>query len=168
MGIEVSQTHICIEKKMMSDCPVCHEYLFDSVVPVSILPLCGHCMHVTCMREYQKTHHTCPICNKCMDDMSDAWAQMDFMLEIQPMPEEYADSRAEILCNDCNDKCNVSFHFISHKCTHCGSHNTRILSTTGMPAHEPSPMDTGADEGRSTESHSLETDVEYSEETDDR
>lgn len=37
-------SHVCIENSMRQNCPVCWEYLFDSIKPINILP-CGHTIH---------------------------------------------------------------------------------------------------------------------------
>ncbi len=37
---------------MRQNCPVCFEYLFDSVRPTAVLP-CGHTIHSDCLREME-------------------------------------------------------------------------------------------------------------------
>jgi zinc finger-like protein len=54
---------------MESNCPVCHEYLFDSSQPIKELP-CGHFMHSSCFAAYTRYSYTCPICSKSIGEPS--------------------------------------------------------------------------------------------------
>ncbi|PHT59524.1 hypothetical protein CQW23_01887 [Capsicum baccatum] len=49
--------HPCVEGAMHHDCPVCFEYLFESVNDVTVLP-CGHTIHKNCLKEMQE-HYQC-------------------------------------------------------------------------------------------------------------
>ncbi|XP_050222987.1 zinc finger protein BRUTUS-like At1g74770 [Mercurialis annua] len=60
--------HVCREKCLEKNCPICHEYMFTSRRPVKALP-CGHMMHSTCLRDYTCTNYACPICIKLVRDM---------------------------------------------------------------------------------------------------
>ena len=44
--------HVCVENSMRQNCPVCFEYLFDSVRPTAVLP-CGHTIHSDCLKEME-------------------------------------------------------------------------------------------------------------------
>jgi zinc finger-like protein len=61
--------HICREKGLESNCPICHDFLFTSNTPVKALP-CGHFMHSACFQAYTCSHYTCPICSKSLGDMA--------------------------------------------------------------------------------------------------
>lgn len=39
--------HVCREKSFMDNCPICHEDIFTSILPVKALR-CGHMMHSKC------------------------------------------------------------------------------------------------------------------------
>jgi hypothetical protein len=41
-------SHVCVSNSMRSNCPVCMEYLFDSIRPISVLA-CGHTIHAVCL-----------------------------------------------------------------------------------------------------------------------
>lgn len=41
--------HVCREKCLEDNCPICHEYIFTSNSPVKALP-CGHLMHSACFQ----------------------------------------------------------------------------------------------------------------------
>uniref|UniRef100_A0A803P4T1 Uncharacterized protein n=1 Tax=Cannabis sativa TaxID=3483 RepID=A0A803P4T1_CANSA len=60
--------HICREKCFMDNCPICHEDIFTSNLPVKALQ-CGHLMHSKCFEAYTCTNYTCPICGKSLGDM---------------------------------------------------------------------------------------------------
>lgn len=118
--------HICREKCLEDNCPICHEYIFTSSNPVKALS-CGHIMHSSCFKEYTCSNYTCPICSKSLGDMQVYFAMLDAMLAEETIPEEYSGKTQEILCNDCEKRGSVSFHWLYHKCSACGSYNTRVI-----------------------------------------
>ena len=52
-------------------------------------------------------------------------------IELQPMPEEFRDTRALIVCNDCRGKTIVPYHWLGLKCGECDSYNTAQLQIIG-------------------------------------
>ena len=54
----VQGNHVCVENSMRQNCPVCFEYLFDSVRPTAVLP-CGHTIHSDCLREMERNRSVC-------------------------------------------------------------------------------------------------------------
>ncbi|RWR79957.1 zinc finger protein [Cinnamomum micranthum f. kanehirae] len=125
------KTHCCIERAMHHNCPVCFEYLFDSMKDISVLK-CGHTMHLDCLQEM--TNHfqfSCPVCSRSVCDMSSVWERLDQEVASTPMPEKYQNKMVWILCNDCGTQSEVHFHIIAHKCLSCNSYNTR--QTRGGP-----------------------------------
>eukprot|EP01118_Nematostelium_gracile_P006363 TRINITY_DN2050_c0_g1_i1.p1 TRINITY_DN2050_c0_g1~~TRINITY_DN2050_c0_g1_i1.p1 ORF type:complete len:375 (-),score=82.59 TRINITY_DN2050_c0_g1_i1:156-1280(-) len=123
--------HKCIENNMKSDCTICNMDLFTSRHTATLLP-CGHAIHSNCRKDYLLSgNYTCPLCFKSIVEID--WSEQDQLLAAQPMPPEFANAKANILCNDCGTKGEVPFHFVGHKCANCGSYNTKKISTTGMP-----------------------------------
>ncbi|KAJ7956322.1 putative Zinc finger protein [Quillaja saponaria] len=118
--------HICREKCFEDNCPICHEFIFTSCSPVKALP-CGHLMHSACFQDYTSTHYTCPICNKSLGDMQVYFRMLDALLAEEKTSDEFAGQTQVILCNDCEKKGVASFHWLYHKCSFCGSYNTRVL-----------------------------------------
>lgn len=118
--------HVCREKCLEDNCPICHEYIFTSTLPVKSLP-CGHLMHSACFQEYTYTHYTCPICSKSLGDMQVYFEMLDALLAEEKIPEEYSGKTQVILCNDCEKRGTAPFHWSYHKCSWCGSYNTRVL-----------------------------------------
>ena len=87
---------------MRQNCPVCFEYLFDSVRPTAVLP-CGHTIHSECLKDMEKNRQLlCPICMKTYADLAPIWRRIDQEVADTPMPPDYANWIAHILCNDCN------------------------------------------------------------------
>jgi zinc finger-like protein len=113
---------------MEGNCPVCHEYLFDSATPIKELP-CGHFLHSSCFAEYARYSYTCPICCKSIGDMSMYFTMLDSLLasERHRLPAEYADKKQSVLCQDCGKVGRAAYHWVYHACPHCKSYNTRIL-----------------------------------------
>ncbi|CAI5497445.1 unnamed protein product, partial [Closterium sp. Naga37s-1] len=84
------EDHRCVEKSMHHNCPVCFEFLFESLRETSVLRECGHTIHTECLDELRKhNRYACPICCKTMFDMSRVWAQLDQEVAATPMPEAY-------------------------------------------------------------------------------
>jgi DNA-directed RNA polymerase subunit RPC12/RpoP len=52
---------------------------------------------------------------------------LDALLAEEKMPDEYSNKTQVILCNDCGRKGNAPYHWLYHKCTTCGSYNSRLL-----------------------------------------
>lgn len=120
--------HHCVEGSMRQNCPVCFEYLFDSVQPTAVLP-CGHTIHSECLKDMERNHQmTCPICMKSYADLRRLWQRLDNEIALTPMPQEYASWRVDILCNDCNRPSQVNFHVLGLKCSLCSSYNTRRIA----------------------------------------
>eukprot|EP00736_Rhodelphis_marinus_P013250 Rmarinus@m.13222 len=134
--------HKCVEHSLESNCPICHDFLFTSTEPVTFMT-CGHSMHVSCFHKYIRTNYTCPICCKSLADMSSYFARLDAEVQNQSMPEEYRNVRSNIFCSDCEERSTVPFHFMYHKCPHCGSYNTKLISTeeTDSDVAKDSPAD---------------------------
>ncbi|XP_010421090.1 PREDICTED: E3 ubiquitin-protein ligase MIEL1-like [Camelina sativa] len=117
--------HRCVEGAMHHNCPVCFEYLFDSTRDITVLR-CGHTMHLECTKDMGlHNRYTCPVCSKSICDMSNLWKKLDEEVAAYPMPKLYENKMVWILCNDCSSNTNVRFHFIAHKCSSCGSYNTK-------------------------------------------
>ena len=119
--------HVCVENSMRSACPVCLEYLFDSVRPTAVLP-CGHTIHSECLRECERQRQlSCPVCLRSYADLGALWRRLDAEVAATRMPEEYRRWRVSISCNDCSGEGVVAFHVLGLKCPSCSSYNTRRL-----------------------------------------
>jgi hypothetical protein len=118
---------------MDRDCPICGEYMFTSHKKVVSMK-CGHMIHDTCHTEYIKTSYRCPICSKSVENMESQFRRLDNHLEEQPMPPEYKNTRAIILCNDCEAKTSTKYHWGGLKCEVCLSYNTVELQLLNLPS----------------------------------
>ncbi|KAG6435165.1 hypothetical protein SASPL_100034 [Salvia splendens] len=72
--------------------------------------------------------YRCPICSKSVFNMSNSWERLDEEIAATAMPEEYR-YEVENLCNDCNHTSKTFFHIFGHKCQHCNSYNTRVITS---------------------------------------
>lgn len=194
-SVELRNNHVCVPNSMQRDCPICYEYLFDSLeapqvrgartrararsgrrvcracgttrrppcellhclapqlpspppplpstppnhdvcVSLTVPPTarfvvaqvlrCGHTIHRKCLESYSAHGgYTCPLCNASVCDMRAAWLYLDEEIRQTPMPEEYAETRVAMLCNDCHVQGEAAFHALGLKCIACGSYNTR-------------------------------------------
>ena len=115
---------------MHQNCPVCFEFLFESVDPTTVLR-CGHTIHSQCLRDLERNTSAicpcCPICKKSLGDYSRYWEAIDREVLATPVPSEYRGWQANILCNDCSASSTVKFNLVAHKCSSCGSYNTRRM-----------------------------------------
>jgi len=128
MSMSLFRRHRCRANALDSDCPVCHDDLFESSEPVKELP-CGHFLHLGCFRDLTRHSYQCPVCKKSVGDMSLYFRMIDAILqqEQRTMPGAFQDRAQGILCNDCGKSGTAGFHFVYHKCSHCASYNTRLV-----------------------------------------
>ncbi|KAL0647202.1 hypothetical protein Bca4012_045493 [Brassica carinata] len=100
-------------------------YLFDSTKDITVLR-CGHAVHLECTKDMElHNRYTCPLCSKSICDMSSVWKKLDEEVAAYKIPKVYEHKMVWILCNDCGSNTDVRFHLIAHKCSSCGSYNTR-------------------------------------------
>lgn len=117
---------------MDCDCPICGEYLFTSHKMVLSMK-CGHMIHSDCHKQYIQTAYKCPICSKSVQNMESQFRRLDKHLEEQPMPPEWQQTRAVILCNDCEAKTTTKYHWGGLKCEVCLSYNTVQMQLVNAP-----------------------------------
>ncbi len=116
--------HKCV-RKLDGTCPICYQNLFDYTKTMSSMK-CGHWIHTECLNEHLKYDIKCPLCLKTLvENINNDY--LEHAINTTEMPEEYRDKTVEILCNDCNKKSKVKFHFYGHKCNDCQSYNTRLI-----------------------------------------
>jgi RING finger/CHY zinc finger protein 1 len=129
LSIALRDGHRCTQDAMKRACPICFEYLFDSVRPISVLPRCGHVLHADCFgRMLASGSVTCPLCMRTAvtpHHRDRLWQRLDDAVAATPMPAEYQGVRVPVLCNDCGSRSQVQFHVVGHKCSGCGGYNTR-------------------------------------------
>jgi hypothetical protein len=115
------------------NCPICSENLFASTQPSLFMP-CGHAIHTACYQQHIRSgSYVCPVCCKSVGNMREYFEHLDRLMRIQRMPPEYRHWRAEVLCNDCEKRSIVAYHFLYHKCSHCASYNTKLLKSFPNP-----------------------------------
>jgi len=133
LSVKLKGDHKCVENNSRSDCVICGNDLFSSRQPVEVLK-CGHVLHRLCFKN-MLTHaqYCCPLCKTSMVDMTEVWQQIDTEIARQPMPTEFAEAIEKVLCNDCNTKSDVPFHWLGQKCrnTGCGGYNTSTVQRIG-------------------------------------
>lgn len=136
-SIGLRDNHSCVENSMKNCCPICYEYLFDSVKDTEVMK-CGHTIHMDCFSEMlNQNQYRCPICSKSVVNMRRNWERLDEEIEATAMPEEYH-YKVSILCNDCSCTSEAFYHIFGHKCSQCSSYNTRIVSRIDGQ-QEPAP-----------------------------
>ncbi|GLG98987.1 RING finger and CHY zinc finger domain-containing protein 1 [Gryllus bimaculatus] len=134
LPVKLKNKHKCVENVSHSNCPVCLEDIHTSRIPCHI-PDCGHLLHRTCFEELlQAGHYACPSCQTSLLDMSQLWGFLDKEIEMTPMPPEYQDYKAEILCKDCHKESLVKFHIVGLKCpvSDSNTHDSPGPSSTGQ------------------------------------
>ncbi|KAI0485428.1 hypothetical protein F4859DRAFT_470924, partial [Xylaria cf. heliscus] len=133
ISISTQSDHKCIERSIDCDCPICGDYMFTSPKRVCFMK-CGHSIHQDCLDEHQKTSYKCPICNKSLLNMESQFRNLDLSIQAQPMPPEFKDTRAIVLCHDCSAKSSTMYHWLGLKCGVCQSYNTAQLQIIGLDA----------------------------------
>ncbi|OCK78060.1 zf-CHY-domain-containing protein [Lepidopterella palustris CBS 459.81] len=135
INIAFGDSHRCVERATDCNCPICGEYLFNSPAAVVSMP-CGHYIHQECYNLYIETAYKCPTCKKSVVNMELQWRKLTQAIECQPMPEQFADTRAVIQCNDCSAKSSVNYHWLGNKCNTCDSYNTNEIRLLSGPESE--------------------------------
>jgi len=118
------ETHKCVENKIENKCPICWDDLHDSVKQITKSPECEHFIHLSCLQQYLRTNHKCPICSKSYIDLTDCYRRLDREIENAILPPEMQ-RQVNIYCNDCEKKSETKFHIFGLKCMHCESYNTQ-------------------------------------------
>ena len=116
-------------RKVEGDCPVCCHRLFDTAQQTVTDLKCGHWMHTDCFDNYIQHDHKCPLCSKSLTNNDQMRLYIDYQISVTQMPDEYKDTKVDILCNECNTKSNVNFHFYGLKCPECETYNTRQIKS---------------------------------------
>ncbi|GAB4829688.1 E3 ubiquitin-protein ligase miel1 [Ancistrocladus abbreviatus] len=138
-SVGLRDNHLCVEDSMKNHCPICYEYLFDSVKGTVVMK-CGHTIHNDCYEEMLKQNqYRCPLCSKSTCDMSSTWQRLDEEIQATAMPENLR-YEVSILCNDCSRNSRVFFHIFGHKCSHCRSYNTRVISRVDGQQEPPTTV----------------------------
>lgn len=123
MSIELQNSHRCIEHSTECDCPICGDYLFTSTETV-VFMRCGHSIHQSCFREHTRSSYKCPTCSRSVISMEAQFRLLDAEIQHEILPSPYDSWRSVIVCNDCQARSQVPFHFLGLKCTTCKSYNT--------------------------------------------
>jgi len=126
LGLGLRDNHKCVKESLKQNCPVCMQDMFAATESSSVLA-CGHMLHQRCLRQLSQFKYTCPLCYKSFCDMTADFEMRDIDVENTPMPDEYKNTKIQILCNDCNEPSEVNFHVFGSKCQQCGSYNTRRI-----------------------------------------
>ncbi|KAK1239463.1 hypothetical protein MKX07_008951 [Trichoderma sp. CBMAI-0711] len=126
----IESSHKCIERSTDCDCPICGEYMFTSPKRVVFMN-CGHSIHKKCYDQHLRTSYKCPICNKSLVNMEPQFRNLDLAILSQPMPPDFRDTKAKILCNDCSARSTVAYHWLGLQCSICRSYNTVELQILG-------------------------------------
>uniref|UniRef100_A0A0D9Z7B6 RING-type domain-containing protein n=1 Tax=Oryza glumipatula TaxID=40148 RepID=A0A0D9Z7B6_9ORYZ len=133
-SVSLRDKHCCIENSMKNNCPICYEYLFDSLRETSVLR-CGHTMHLQCFHEMLKhDKFSCPICSMPIFDMDKFLRALDAEIEANMLHIDYM-GKGWIVCNDCRDTTQVYARVAGHKCCHCQSHNTCRVAAPASFGH---------------------------------
>ena len=140
----IFESHTCLSNVSENYCSICKDTSSDlrtSTISVTTLP-CGHLLHHTCFEKLVNNKNlfppSCPICRKSLltESMDDLREFLQQQMVLQPMPMQYSNFAAEILCNDCVAKSLVKFHFLGAICPFCDSVNTSRLHTVENCADE--------------------------------
>jgi len=63
-----------------------------------------------------KSSYKCPICSRSVVNMERQFWQLQRVIEAQPMPPEFQDTKAWVSCNDCSNKTVVKYHWLGLRC----------------------------------------------------
>ncbi|KAJ2427816.1 hypothetical protein GGF41_001558 [Coemansia sp. RSA 2531] len=115
VAVDARERHSCKEKRLQCTCPICDEWLSDSVKSI-VQPECQHLMHESCLSRHMEHSYKCPVCSASLCDTRDIFDSIECYLRLSVMPLEYKDKMSLIFCNDCRQRSVTKFHFLYHKC----------------------------------------------------
>lgn len=104
-----------------------------------VFMVCGHSIHKKCYEQHMRASYKCPICNKSLVNMETQFRNLDLAIINQPMPPDFRDTKAKILCNDCSARSTVAYHWLGLKCSICRSYNTVELQILGRNSEALQP-----------------------------
>lgn len=123
---ELLNNHNHVENTLKSTCPICAEFMFESVNDVVLLN-CGHSIHFTCFKIYKESSFQCPVCLKSAGDTKVLNERIDCILSnnvgLNAKRQNYM---CQVSCFDCQSVSKTIYTFLYNKCAKCGSYNTRI------------------------------------------
>ncbi|KAF7682754.1 RING finger and CHY zinc finger domain-containing protein 1 [Astathelohania contejeani] len=127
MEYGLKENHRHIENSLKTNCPICAEYLFESLFEVLILK-CGHAIHKECYNYYLESSFQCPICLHSIGDLTRYNQAIDKLVK---QTNTILDKNGglyfcDIKCYDCKNESQIHQSNIFHKCKFCGSYNTKI------------------------------------------
>jgi len=113
--------HACT---IFNDCALCKQPLRGSTRPTHNTP-CGHPMHESCFISRVMYKFSCPIpsCGRAIGNINDFNRCYQHVVR---HPNNYQNTPVRILCNSCHHVTTTTIHNRLGRCSHCGSHNTRI------------------------------------------
>ena len=135
INVDLKDNHGCVEGKVNHNCPVCLEFLFSSRKE-TFFPACAHPIHFHCLETVYNIDFLCPTCNKSMNNEyipQISANRKGEMINDNPMPKIFADTKVEIYCQACDFTDIVPYHYFGHKCPKCDSYFTSILSVENAP-----------------------------------
>ncbi|KAJ2341163.1 hypothetical protein GGF43_006234, partial [Coemansia sp. RSA 2618] len=91
--------HGCREQILHSDCPICGEAFYDSVLAIVQAP-CKHLIHEKCLGQSLKYSYKCPLCSASLCDTQPIFSAIEDYMRFSCMPLEYRHKVSEIFCND--------------------------------------------------------------------
>ncbi|KKA27430.1 hypothetical protein TD95_002013 [Thielaviopsis punctulata] len=116
ISMSTQYSHKCIERATDCNCPICEDYLFTSRKTVVFMD-CGHSIHKSCHERYLASgSFKCPLCNKAITNTETLFRSIDLAIQQQPMPEDYKDTKALVLCHECTTRTTVPYHWLGLKC----------------------------------------------------
>lgn len=130
--IEVdAKEHIHIPDSIMSNCPICADFMFDSGKQ-AILLKCGHAIHEECYLINLKNSMNCAICFKIVGDDGEIRKVVKEILECNKFEGvKNEEKEKDISCFECGKSCKVKEKMMFNECVWCGSYNTRLNNEFG-------------------------------------
>lgn len=130
MPISLLNNHKHIENIMDSNCIICSENMFNSIINVSMLS-CGHTMHEKCLEIYSNISSLCPICKKTIGNFNNIHKRIKEVLKIYKGTKfNKKGIKGIIKCLDCNLFTYLTINHVFNRCGDCKSYNTILKKET--------------------------------------
>ncbi|KAJ2900439.1 hypothetical protein IWW38_000492 [Coemansia aciculifera] len=131
VAVDAREEHSCRENRLKCTCPICDEWLSDSVLSI-VQPKCQHLMHESCLSKHMEYSYKCPVCSASLCDTKAIFDLIECYMRCSVMPPEYHGKQSQVFCNDCHRRSTTNYHFLYHRCKACKSYNTNVIGSLNL------------------------------------
>ncbi|KAJ2705119.1 hypothetical protein FB645_002693 [Coemansia sp. IMI 203386] len=93
VALSARTRHLCKEKQLHCDCPICGDQIFASTQAI-VQTECRHLMHEKCLEKHVEYSFKCPVCLASICETNTFFRAIEKYMSVSTMPAEMADTEA--------------------------------------------------------------------------